>query len=334
MSIIIGFFLIGLDDAACELENPFGSDFNDLPLDEVTGGIRKNLIEIKKLKMDKKLVPGGGEMLSLAAAAAAASQVSRRAEGGMRHFHANAYMFESGGTRFRLWPHSVHASSLAPVVRRRPRCRQPTRGRSLPPFRRWPRLGRPPTRNPPRLLRRAAFWRVSKLHRRRKQRLPAGVQVGVESVVVNSTADIRCNAQFQACQSCATASRTLVLRCNCWMLWGRFDLLSLYTPTRRLTPFWLKYNFKHRPHCRLPDVWRLQQTSPADNNHSCCSQAPHQCQALSSKSARLAFGLAPIPTFGCIMVCLCNAPRSCSDAVPMGTLGGAAYVFFSRMTHM
>lgn len=57
MSIIVAFFLIGLDDAACELENPFGSDLNDLPLDGFTSAIRANLMDIKKRKVEKRRSP-------------------------------------------------------------------------------------------------------------------------------------------------------------------------------------------------------------------------------------------------------------------------------------
>ena len=54
---LTGFFLIGLDTAAAELENPFGKDFNDLPLDMITDTIRSNLMDIKKRALAMRSKP-------------------------------------------------------------------------------------------------------------------------------------------------------------------------------------------------------------------------------------------------------------------------------------
>lgn len=51
--IALAFFLIGLDDAAVELENPFGRDFNNLPLDTITQTISDNLMELKSRAVRK-----------------------------------------------------------------------------------------------------------------------------------------------------------------------------------------------------------------------------------------------------------------------------------------
>ena len=45
------------DTAAAELENPFGKDFNDLPLDVITTTIRSNLMDIKKRALAMRSKP-------------------------------------------------------------------------------------------------------------------------------------------------------------------------------------------------------------------------------------------------------------------------------------
>ena len=45
-TIFIAYFILGLEEVAAEIENPFGEDANDLPLDQFTTTIRSSVFEL------------------------------------------------------------------------------------------------------------------------------------------------------------------------------------------------------------------------------------------------------------------------------------------------
>ena len=42
--VIVGYALLGFESFGVEIESPFGHDFNDLPLDKISDGIKANLM--------------------------------------------------------------------------------------------------------------------------------------------------------------------------------------------------------------------------------------------------------------------------------------------------
>jgi hypothetical protein len=43
---VVGYALLGIETIAVEIENPFGHDFNDLPIDTICQTIEANLFEL------------------------------------------------------------------------------------------------------------------------------------------------------------------------------------------------------------------------------------------------------------------------------------------------
>lgn len=50
MVALVSFTLLGIEEIGLEIENPFGSDFNDLPLDTICQTIQKNIQDITSLE--------------------------------------------------------------------------------------------------------------------------------------------------------------------------------------------------------------------------------------------------------------------------------------------
>ncbi len=48
LSIILYYIMMSIVLTAEEIEDPFGKDLNDLPMDEISANIRKNIMEIVK----------------------------------------------------------------------------------------------------------------------------------------------------------------------------------------------------------------------------------------------------------------------------------------------
>ena len=46
MTLMISYVLFGIEEIGVEIEDPFGSDVNDLPLEKICGMIEDNLREI------------------------------------------------------------------------------------------------------------------------------------------------------------------------------------------------------------------------------------------------------------------------------------------------
>jgi putative membrane protein len=48
LSIILYYIMMSIVLTAEEIEDPFGKDLNDLPMDEIASNIRKNVMELVK----------------------------------------------------------------------------------------------------------------------------------------------------------------------------------------------------------------------------------------------------------------------------------------------
>jgi putative membrane protein len=49
-TLMITYILLGIEEIGVEIENPFGSDYNDLPLEKICGTIERELIEIIEVR--------------------------------------------------------------------------------------------------------------------------------------------------------------------------------------------------------------------------------------------------------------------------------------------
>merc|ERR1712078_643266 len=60
VAFLVSYLIIGEEDVAAEIENPFGVDANDLPLDQFTTTIRSNIFELLCFQGHKREGAGGG----------------------------------------------------------------------------------------------------------------------------------------------------------------------------------------------------------------------------------------------------------------------------------
>ena len=60
VAFLVSYLIIGEEDVASEIENPFGVDANDLPLDQFTTTIRSNIFELLCFQGHKREGAGGG----------------------------------------------------------------------------------------------------------------------------------------------------------------------------------------------------------------------------------------------------------------------------------
>jgi putative membrane protein len=55
-ALMIAYILFGIEEIGVEIENPFGTDYNDLPLEEICGTIERDLVAIIEEKRAAGLV--------------------------------------------------------------------------------------------------------------------------------------------------------------------------------------------------------------------------------------------------------------------------------------
>lgn len=58
-TLIITYILFGIEESGVEIENPFGTDYNDLPLEQICGTIERDLLALVEEKRDAGLISRG-----------------------------------------------------------------------------------------------------------------------------------------------------------------------------------------------------------------------------------------------------------------------------------
>jgi putative membrane protein len=58
-TLIVAYILFGIEEIGVEIENPFGTDYNDLPLEQICGTIEQDLMAIIEEKRDMSLISRG-----------------------------------------------------------------------------------------------------------------------------------------------------------------------------------------------------------------------------------------------------------------------------------
>ena len=52
VTLVVAYILFGIEEIGVEIEDPFGSDTNDLPLDTICHSIEQNLFELEQKETD------------------------------------------------------------------------------------------------------------------------------------------------------------------------------------------------------------------------------------------------------------------------------------------